>query len=180
MTDPRLDLIQKMLDLIPDGYYATQVEDGATVNFLRLSRPTRGKFSGTIKVQTQHSERWQLALVYWPYLEYGPDNCYKRQPRWDVYDRRAIDMVMLIIADHHTCARRYSVELQRCCRCTTELTDDRSRHYLIGPECETHWPWAIEEVDNMEMNLGLSYEQLVARGLPTRVWQDSIKQSLAR
>jgi hypothetical protein len=52
------------------------------------------------------------------------------------------------------------------------LTDDRSRHYLIGPDCDDkpQWKWVIEEVD--DKNDGLSYEQLVARGLPTRIWQD--------
>ena len=168
MTDPRLEMIDGMLDLIPDGYYATQVEDGATVDFLRLSRPTRGKYEGTIKFQTQHSERWEIALVRWP------------GGNWSQWNSRIVDLVMLIVADHHTCARRYSVELQCCGRCNTQLTDDRSRHYLIGPECEKHWPWALEEVDNMEANLGLTFEQLQARGLPTRVWQDAIKEALRR
>lgn len=168
MTDPRLDLIKGMIDLVPDGYYATQKESGATVDFLRISRPTRGKFAGTLKVQTQHSERWENVLILWP------------GGTWSTFDFRAIDMLLLVIADHHTCARRYSVELQACCRCNTQLTDDRSRHYLIGPECEKHWPWALEEVDNMEENLGLTYEQLVDRGLPTRIWQDKIKEALKR
>lgn len=158
--DPRLQLLKGMIDLIPDGYYATQLEDTAPVDFLRISRPNRGKWNGHVKVQTQHSELWEnrLALM--------PDGI------WLVMDQRVIPMLMLVVADYRMCAKRYAVEIQSCMVCNTQLTDDRSRHYLIGPICDKkpQWLWVIDEVD--AKNDGLSYEQLVARGLPTRVWQD--------
>ena len=158
--DPRLTMIQGMLDMIPDGFYATQEHDGATVDFIRINRPTSGKMKNSLKVQTQHSERWDNALVWWA-----------GSGKWSCYNSRAIPMIMLVLGDHKSCARRYSIELQRCARCGKELTDDRSRHYLIGPECEKHRPWAIEEVD--DRNDGLSFEQMVRRGIPTRTWQDT-------
>lgn len=165
-TDPRLDMIKGMLDFIPDGYYATAPEGtGGHIDFVRISRVTKStrKYpAGTLKIQTQHSDKWADALVLWP------------SGNWSQFKRAAIEMVMLVIADHKTCARRYGIEVQACQRCNKTLTDDRSRHYLIGPECEQKHGGdvVIEEVD--DINDGLSFEQLVARGKPTRVWQESV------
>jgi hypothetical protein len=159
--DPRLKIIENMLQMIPDGYYATAPDGvGGHVDFLKLARPQRGRFKGCIKISTQHSERWQERIIGWP------------SGQWSVYQQNVIDMVLLVIADYHSCARRYAIEKQACCVCNTALTDDRSRHYLIGPDCEKKERWAhvLEEVDNI--NMGLSFEDLVSRGLPTRVWQE--------
>lgn len=164
VTDPRMKLIEGMIDMIPEGYYATAADgEGAHVDFVRITRvtkPTRKYPVGTLKIQTQHSDLWQVALVHWP------------SGYWSIYKPSVIPMVLLVIADYKTCARRYAIELQSCMRCNKQLTDDRSRHYLVGPECENkhHFTWPIAYAD--EQNGGLSFEQLVARGLPTRVWQD--------
>jgi hypothetical protein len=163
VTDPRLEMVKGMLPLIPDGYYATAPEgSGGHIDFVRISRPMKGRFKGALKVHTQHSEAWKEALILWP------------SGQWSVYRTSAVDTLLLVIADHKSCARRYGIELQSCMRCNKELTDDRSRHYLVGPECETKhgFTWPIEYAD--EQNNGLSYEQLVARGLPTRVWQERV------
>lgn len=159
-TDPRLKMIEGMIDMIPDGYYATAKDEGGHVDFLRISRPTRGRFAGTVKIQTEHSEQWRERMVRWA------------SGKWSVYDSSVIEPLMLVIADHKTCARRYSIELQSCCVCNKLLTDDRSRHYLIGPICDKKdaWQYMIEWVD--EHNDGLSFEELVRLGKPTRVWQD--------
>lgn len=153
--DPRLAMIKGMIDMIPDGYYATAKDEGGHVDFLKVARPTRGRYNGSTKISSQHSERWEERMVYWP------------SGKWSVYDQRIIEPMMLVIADHKTCARRYSIELQKCCVCTTKLTDDRSRHYLIGPVCDQkpQWVHMIEHVD--DLNDGLSFEQLVAKGMPT-------------
>lgn len=160
VTDPRLKLLKGMIALIPDGYYATQADDTATVDFIMLSRPNRGQYKDHIKVSTQHSENWMPRLAVMP------------NGRWLVLDRRAIEPLMLLVSDYRGCARRYAIEVQSCCVCNTTLTDDRSRHYLIGPICDKkpQWQHVIEEVD--DLNGGLSYEDLVAKGLPTRVWQE--------
>ena len=166
-VDPRLEMIGSMLDIVPDGYYATAPQgEGGHVDFLRFTHVTKSTKripAGTLKIQTQHSEQWMEALVRWP------------SGKWSVYKQSAIEMVMLVIADYKTCARRYAIEVQACMRCNKQLTDDRSRHYLVGPECETKhgFTWPIAYAD--EQNDGLSYEQLVARGKPTRIWQDALK-----
>lgn len=164
VKDPRLDMIEGMLDLIPDGYYATAKNEGGHVAFIRLSRPVKGRYKGAIKIQSKHAERWAERLVKWPS---GQWSNYRQIGEDDV-----VDLLLMVIADHKTCARRYSIENQSCCVCNTELTDDRSRHYLIGPICDKkpQWQHMIEQVD--DLNNGMSFEELVARGLPTRVWQD--------
>lgn len=161
-TDPRLEVVKNMLDMIPDGYYATAPDGaGGHIDFVRIKRPTSGRLKGCLKVQTQHSERWQEALVYYP-----------NSGKWSVFNQKVVDMLLLVIADHHGCSKRYAIEVQACMCCNKTLTDDRSRHYLIGPVCDKKaaWQWVFEEVD--AKNGGLSFEQMVARGLPTRIWQE--------
>lgn len=159
VNDPRLKLLKGMIDMIPDGYYAAQADEGGHVDFIMLSRPNKGQYKNHIKVSTQHSENWMPRLALMP------------NGRWLVLDRSTIGPLMLVVADYRACARRYAIELQHCWVCNTALTDDRSRHYLIGPICDKkpQGPGWIDEVDNL--NDGLSFEQLVARGMPTRVWQ---------
>lgn len=160
-ADPRLDILKGMIDMIPDGYYATAPEgEGGHVDFLRISRPTKGQYRDCVKIQTQHSDKWKEALLLQP------------SGRWWVRKPSAIDMMFLVVADTRSCRTRYSIEMQACHHCNTPLTDDRSRHYLIGPICEKKYNlgWVIAEVD--DKNGGLSFEELVARGLPTRIWQE--------
>lgn len=163
-VDPKLEMIKGMLDMVPDGYYAAQKDLGGHVDFIRISRPTRGKYKGSLKIQTQHSDKWAEAVIKWP------------SGSWSVY-KDITEALMLVVSDHRTCQKRYSIEVQACGHCNTALTDDRSRHYLVGPICVEKYDlhWVIEEVD--DANDGLSFEQLVARGKPTRVWQD---KALAR
>lgn len=137
--DPRLQLLEGLLPQIRDGYYATQMEEGAKINFIRISTPkrkTRSRMSeATRKIQTQHGPRLEIAAAIWP------------DRRWSLWDQRVIDMLMLLVVDPRGCLMRYSRELNHCCKCNTELTDERSRHYGIGPDCEKLWPDIIEEVD---------------------------------
>lgn len=160
-ADPRLDVLKGMLDMVPNGYYATAPQgEGGHIDFIRVSRPDRGKWNGCVKIQTQHSDKWSEALVLYP------------SGKWWVRKPSAIEMMFLVMADTKTCRLRYSIEVQACGNCNKTLTDDRSRHYLIGPDCEKkyHLQDAIAEVD--DKNDGMSFEELVARGLPTRVWQE--------
>jgi hypothetical protein len=151
--DPRLPMVKALIEMVPDGYYAVQAESGAHIDFLRISRPKKRQYAGTTKIQTQHGPNLDVEAVLWP------------SGQWSIYKRGVIDMLMLLVADSHTAARRYATKKGRCMRCTADLTDRRSRHYGIGPECEKARPWAIEEVD--EMNDGHSYEWLAARNLVT-------------
>lgn len=151
-TDPRLDLLKGIISMIPDGYFATQTEEGAKVNFVRLSHPKRNKLAGALKIQTQHAERLETEAVLWP------------SGNWSIYKSSIIDILMLLVVDHRTAALRYGHESRRCTRCNTSLTDGPSLHYGIGPICDKIWPWVIDMVD--EANDGKCYEQLVREGSP--------------
>lgn len=140
-VDPRLDLVKGMIDLIPSGYYAVRKEEGAPITFLRVSRPastsTSTRFAGAIKIQSQHGDRLENELVLWP------------SGQWTVYSASAIEPLLLLVADHRDASMLYASEIGSCMRCNAALTDDRSRHYGIGPECETKegWEWVIPTVD---------------------------------
>lgn len=158
--DPRLKILEGMLDMISDGYYATPPAERDRIAFVRISRPTRGRYINCFKVQTKHADKWKEAMIRWP------------SGSWSVYASGIIEAMFLVLADSQTARLRYSVEVQSCHHCNTELTDARSRHYLIGPVCEKKYnlQWAIDMVD--DKNDGMSFEELVSRGMPTRVWQD--------
>jgi hypothetical protein len=152
--DPRLNMVKALIDMVPDGYYAVQAESGAHIDFLRISRPKKKQYAGTTKVQTQHGPNLDVEAVLWP------------KGNWSVYKHGIVDMLMLLVTDHHGAAVRYAEKKGRCMRCTADLTDKRSRHYGIGPECEmkSGWAWVIEEKDE---RAGGSYESLLHRGLVT-------------
>ena len=141
--DPKKAMVAGLLNMVPDGNYAVQEYDGGHVDFLRISRPKTGKYRGAIKVQTQHGS-------------YGDGKYNDRAALWlnsgilSVYYQPITDMLLLLVADHLGAAMRYAVKSSRCCRCNAKLTDDRSRKYGIGPECEKLRPDVIEAVDMAE------------------------------
>lgn len=138
-TDPRLDMLDGLMELVNDGYYATRLEDGAAITFMRVSKPNRGKYKDTTKIQTVHGSgmggvRLEEAAVQW------------RPGRWSIRKPFIIDELLILCADTFSAAMLYSEHIGRCCRCNAELTDDRSRWYGIGPECEKYWGWVIDLV----------------------------------
>lgn len=154
LTDPKTNMIKGLIDSLPDGYYAAQLAEGEPVTFMRVSRPKRGTFSGTVKVQTIHGENLMNAWVLWPS---GKVSIYSR-------DREGIkDALLLLLTDYRNAALRYAQLIGKCCRCNMRLTDDHSRHYGIGPICDKIWEWIIVLVD--EKNDGKSFEQLRREGL---------------
>lgn len=152
VTDPRLEMVRGLIGGVPDGYFATQSEAGAKINFVRLSHPKRNKFAGGLKIQTQHADSLETEAVLWP------------SGSWSVYRSSIIDILLLLVTDHRTAALRYGRESKRCTRCNTSLTDGYSLHYGIGPICDKIWPWVIDMVD--DRNDGKTYEQLVREGSP--------------
>ncbi len=141
--DPRHEMISGLLSMVPDGYYAVHEYDGGHVDFLRVSRPKKHKYAGSIKVQTVTGSYGNVKLKAEPDAALWPSGTFS------VYDRsgRTEDKLLLLVADSQGAARRYARLLGHCCRCNASLTDDRSRHYGIGPECEKQWPHIIEQVD---------------------------------
>jgi hypothetical protein len=127
-----------MLKAVDSGYYASRPDSNTPYTFFRISRPkptSKSKFRGALKIQTQHGPELRTDMVLWP------------SGQISVYDKRMEDDLLLVVVDPHGCARAYAAELGRCCRCNTELTDERSRFYGIGPECEKYWPHIIAEVE---------------------------------
>lgn len=117
-----------------DGYYAARVDSTHAYTFFRVSRPKSGRYAGAIKIQTQHGPDYKLALVRW------------EEDRVSVYNWTIEDALLVACIQQVNCAIAYAEEIGKCCRCNTELTDERSRWYGIGPECEKHWPEIIPEV----------------------------------
>jgi hypothetical protein len=150
-VDPRLEFMKSLLPNVDDGYYAVQKDGTGPVYFIRLSRPKSGHFKGSVKVQSMHGTAAAKpslmdAAAFWPS---GRVTFYKRyqQAHWQ---ESLIDWLMLLVTDSYGAARLYASEIGRCCRCNAALTDDNSRHYGIGPECEKYWPHIIEMVDAAE------------------------------
>ena len=137
-SSDKLKMFSTMLARIPEGYYALDLGEG--LRFIRVSRPTRGDYAGTMKVQTIHGQSLRLVWLL------------RRTGTMSVYDR-SFDIeahILTLIADHKKAAWEYAKKIGKCARCNTRLTDPRSRHYGIGPECEKHWPEYIDEIDLMD------------------------------
>ena len=135
LTTPR-----EMVENMREGRYAVEITlPGKPTDwvFLRVSRPTRGKKAGSLVLQTQHSD------YYKPYLTIYPSGSL-----WFAQTGEKLDLaLMMVAADPVTSAINYGRELGCCSRCGRELTDERSRWYSIGPECEKYWPEIITYVN---------------------------------
>lgn len=123
----------EMLKAVEDGYYAVQPDSTTPHTFFRISRPKSGNYRGQIKVQTQHGPELKMCMVV-----RANDSVY-------VWDKSVEDQLLLVVVDQRGAAIEYAEKIGKCMRCNTELTDERSRWYGIGPECEKHWPWAVPE-----------------------------------
>lgn len=134
---------QAFLEGLRDGYFATRQDSTRPWTFLRISRPTKGRFKGSLKVQTVHGSGMGVTLK--PALviyDFGQDN---QRVYWT--NMSIEDDLLLVTVDQRGSALAYAEAMGRCMRCNAELTDDRSRWYSIGPECENHWPEIIEEIN---------------------------------
>jgi len=145
-------LIISMLDGLDTGYYAVQPNpERPHIDFMRVSRPTdkRSRFKDSIKVQTQHADMLLDKWAYWP----GRDLLYTT-PGIE-------DLILILLANKRKAGRLYAEQLGNCHRCNTHLTDERSRHYGFGPECEKYLEAEKDEID--DENNG-SYEDLLMAG----------------
>jgi hypothetical protein len=127
---------EAMVRTIPKGRYC--VELGANLRkFFKVVPNWKGKlYRGATVISTQHSESFKVALVLWP------------DGRVQIFNRDIDSCLMMMAADPYTCKIRYGQELGVCCNCGKKLTDDRSRWYGIGPECEKDNIEIINEVEN--------------------------------
>lgn len=133
----RFSVPQVMVENLKDGRYAVRREQGDPFTFIRVSRPKNGKRKGCLVVQTQHSDWYQDLVTIFP-----------SGKAWFNQQSEKLDMALFIAcADPMTAAINYGRELGRCSRCGRELTDERSRYYSIGPECEKYWPEIISHIN---------------------------------
>lgn len=142
-------LILGMIDEVPSGYYAVQSDETEPLTFMRVARPTHGRYKGYTKVQTQHSE---MLMDRWLYNPEAEDRFKVR-----AFDSTIEQKILLLIANTRKAARKYAEEIGRCHRCNFQLTDERSRWYGFGPECEKYLEAEKDEIDDEN---GGTYEQL--------------------
>lgn len=133
--DPRLKMVKGMIDMVPSGYFAVRPDSTVNYSFIRVSIPKTGRFKGCTKIQTQHSDDYRVEAVIWP------------SGRWSIYRNSIIDDLLLLVVDFQGAAMAYAHEIGKCCRCNKALTDERSRYYGVGPECEQYWPWVTARID---------------------------------
>jgi hypothetical protein len=149
-SDPKFDMFRNLMQALPDGRYAIRADETEPYTFFRVKIHTRGKRVGCMTIQTQHSERLMNAAIRW------------RSGQW-FFERNKqtiIDLMLFVCLDPKTAGMNYAQELGRCCICGKELTDERSRWYGIGPDCETRHGSIIEWVNEVK---GMTYEQHHAR-----------------
>lgn len=148
---PRTVVPLPMLVDTPSGYFAVRLDDNDPHRFIRISRPkvrknVRTKWLGCVVVQSQHSETLKPVLIYRPLgsLEDKPQELlWVSNPALEKY-------VILCMVDPLGAGLAYARELEHCCICGKTLTDLRSRHYGIGPDCEKDHPNVIAYVDGLE------------------------------
>lgn len=135
--DARVAMAKALFPQLPKGYYAVRADESDPYQFIRVSFPTYGMYRGWQKIQSQHGDRLEDGVMI--------------DPRGYVHVNRSrtLDSGLMVVADPIGAAIRYALEIGNCCRCNATLTDERSRHYGIGPECEIAWPGVIERVDEM-------------------------------
>lgn len=140
-------VLTPLLSMVPDGYYAAQLDEGSEMHFIRVSRPESGEYKGCTKIQKMYGSapgfsdyRLDNALVIWP------------SGRVSVYLVSLEDPINLVIADHKAASRLFAKEKKRCLRCNAALTDPTSRKYGLGPECITtpYGQRIVEEIDEAE------------------------------
>ncbi len=132
-----------ILGLIPDGRYAWRPDESVPFVFIRVSRPKTGQYRGTTKVQTKHSDAYSLALVEWK-----PGEQTKYRPVGYAENVDLIEALKGIWIDKDEARYQYALHYTECGICGKSLTDERSRWYGIGPDCETRNEHVIEYVHN--------------------------------
>lgn len=127
-----------MVKRIRPGRYAVPNNDNTEYIFMRISMPR--KYKGHLLVSSKHSDSWYRRVMY------APDGKVVSHNNQAIKGMSLSDILISIVADQTTAAIEYATRANECARCGRELTDDRSRHFGIGPECEKNWPHIINEV----------------------------------
>lgn len=133
---------------IREGRFAVSISGTKKLDFVRVSivKPARSghrRHVGAMRVQTQHSDSLKdRAFITRDGQVHLTSNTMTADYLTQIF--------MGIISGQRDSAILYGREKGQCCRCGRELTDERSRHYGIGPECEKHWEEIVSEIDEAE------------------------------
>lgn len=130
-----------MLQMIQPGRYAIPNDENNELIFVRVAAPRTGRMAGMIQVQTQHSDSWTRRLLV------APDERVIAMRRETVKGMELRDVLTAVFSDQTSAAMLYAEKEHLCARCGKKLTDDRSRWYGIGPECEKHWVGYMNQVE---------------------------------
>jgi hypothetical protein len=135
---PEVKMVKGLLPFVPEAYYCVDTPNHGTI-FLRVSHPKKNRLAGAIKVQSQHSDQLHDFSVLWP----------SGQMTHRTYPDKAIETLLALVADHQSACLRYAEKINKCCCCNKPLTDERSRYYGIGPDCEQkgYMAWVIDRVE---------------------------------
>lgn len=135
-TPPKTIVPLPMLDMVKDGRYAWRPDANTKWTFVRISRPRNGRMAGCTKIQTQHGDTLTDRMSVYPSGHV-----------WLPVPHMIESQLIGIIVDQKQAALDYGREIGKCCRCGKKLTDERSRWYGIGPECEKVSPDQIAYVE---------------------------------
>lgn len=140
----KLNIPAQMVQAIPTGYYAWAPDFDTPLRFVRIKHHDSGRKRGHTTVQTIHGDELKLQVDIYP------------NGQMQVYRNGLDDLLTGILVDPTHAGRTYALKKGRCMRCGKELTDERSRHYGIGPICDGILPQVIDRRDE---ELGFSYEE---------------------
>lgn len=135
-----------MVSKITDGRYAITADDNTETLFLRkyTHKPDAvNRLAGCTVLQHRIAEDWNNHTIYWPS---GGTTTISSRYKGTVLPEAWAQ----VFIDPQGAAHRFSEREHRCCSCGTNLTDARSRHFGIGPECEKSRPdvigWVTETI----------------------------------
>jgi hypothetical protein len=127
-----------LLEAIPAAHYAVRADSNEPYTFLRVRKPKTGRYTGCTIIQTRHGDRFITRFALFPNgrVWFSPG------------DQRFIESkIMLVFGDYQYAMMEYGREIGRCMVCGKTLTDERSRWYGIGPDCETRYSFPVERLD---------------------------------
>ena len=138
---PKTKVPLNMLKSAGTGYFAVRLDGNQVHTFFRLNeikeiKNVKRKLPiGTFTVETLHGDRRKWVLTIFP------GGVVKE------YDLSREKELLMVCVDPNGGRIEYGIQIGACGICGKTLTDDRSRWYGIGPDCEKRNGHIISIVD---------------------------------
>jgi hypothetical protein len=142
---PDLEFMLPLLAMVPDGYFAVRPDTNEPWRFFRITRRDTKRYKNTTRIQSQGGDELYMRMIVF----HDREHPIWTDPWWPQRDSLQT-YLLLICADYKGALMKYAELTSHCGRCAKQLTDERSRWYGIGPECEKVMSWWIDEVDASE------------------------------